>query len=154
MHTLCPFNSCLWIQLQDYGSSTLTAVLSPVGWGRDWSSQWHNFIQIVLVWSVSAIMLKMTIKEHAQKTSTYSYIWHLRYVLGHFYCRCIALGSIVWFWCTNSCCTISCGPGLVFQGKQDGSCWLPRCVSISGCSLHYGEVSSRRSPYMWPFTQW
>ena len=34
----------------------------------------HHFIQIMLVWSVSAIILKMIIKEHAQKIFTYSYI--------------------------------------------------------------------------------
>ena len=58
----------------------------------------HHFIQIVFMWSVSAIILTMKIKERAQKHSrTHIYIWRVWYVLGHFYCCCIALWSIIWF---------------------------------------------------------
>ena len=61
------------------GTSTFNTVFSPVGRGRDLiltigiMSLIGNFFQIVFVWIVSAVILKMMFKEYAQKTFTYSY---------------------------------------------------------------------------------
>ena len=61
------------------GTSTFNTVFSPFGRGRDLiltigiMSLIGNFFQIVFVWIVSAVILKMMFKEYAQKTFTYSY---------------------------------------------------------------------------------
>ena len=61
------------------GTSTFNTVFSPVGRGRDLiltigrMSLIGNFFQIVFVWIVSPVILKMMFKEYAQKTFTYSY---------------------------------------------------------------------------------
>ena len=61
------------------GTSTFNTVFSPVGKGRGLTMLIGmmgfigNFFQIVFVWIVSAVLLKMTFKEYAQNTFTYSY---------------------------------------------------------------------------------
>ena len=61
------------------GTSTFTTVFSPVGRGRALTILFAimlfigNFFQIVFVWIVSAVFLKIKFKEYAQKTFAYSY---------------------------------------------------------------------------------
>ena len=61
------------------GTSTFNTVFSPIGRGRGLIiaisilSHTGNVFQIVFVWIVSAVILKMMFKEYAQKTFTYSY---------------------------------------------------------------------------------
>ena len=61
------------------GTSTFNTVFSPVGKARasiltfDINTLIGVFCQLVFVWIVSAVLLKMTFKGYAQKTFTYSY---------------------------------------------------------------------------------